>query len=159
MSLNMQYKYRNRWYLWFLLPGRHIILVMSKTTTPRHSHLFAKLHGGSWWRHQMETFSALLALCHRSPVNSHHKGQWRGAFDVFFELRLNKHLNKQSWGWWFETLSHSSWRHCSVMRGERAVFLYQCIIHFGPYWSSSFRSIFTTQPIRILHESYLGPLW
>ena len=34
------------------------------------------------WRHQMETFSALLAICagiHRSPVNSHHKGQWRGA--------------------------------------------------------------------------------
>ena len=35
----------------------------------------------SWWRHQMETFSALLALCgiHRSSVNSPHKGQWRGA--------------------------------------------------------------------------------
>ena len=32
-----------------------------------------------WWRHQMDTFSALLALCHRSPVNSQHKGQWRGA--------------------------------------------------------------------------------
>ena len=28
----------------------------------------------TWWRHQMETFSALL-----SPVNSPHKGQWRGA--------------------------------------------------------------------------------
>ena len=36
----------------------------------------------SRWRHQMETFSALLAICaeiHRSPVNSPHKGQWRGA--------------------------------------------------------------------------------
>ena len=35
-----------------------------------------------WWRHQMETFSALLALCAgNSPVtvNSPHKGQWRGA--------------------------------------------------------------------------------
>ena len=32
------------------------------------------------WRHQMETFSALLALCAgNSPVNSPHKGQWRGA--------------------------------------------------------------------------------
>ena len=33
-----------------------------------------------WWRHQMETFSALLALCVeiRSTVNSRHKGQWRG---------------------------------------------------------------------------------
>ena len=36
----------------------------------------------SWWRHQMETFSALLALCAGNspvPVNSPYKGQWRGA--------------------------------------------------------------------------------
>ena len=36
----------------------------------------------SWWRHRMETFSALLAICagiHRFLVNSPHKGQWRGA--------------------------------------------------------------------------------
>ena len=36
----------------------------------------------SWWRHQMETFSASLALCAGNspgPVNSPHKGQWRGA--------------------------------------------------------------------------------
>ena len=36
----------------------------------------------AWWRHQMETFSALLAICggiQRSPVISPHKGQWRGA--------------------------------------------------------------------------------
>ena len=54
---------------------------------------------GSWWRHQMETFFALLSLCvgiHRSLVNSPHKGQWRGAF-VFFDLHPNKLLSKQSW--------------------------------------------------------------
>ena len=36
----------------------------------------------SWWRHQIEPFSVLLALCtgiHWSPVNSPHKGQWRGS--------------------------------------------------------------------------------
>ena len=36
----------------------------------------------TWWRHQMETFSALLAICAGNspvPVNSPHKGQWRGA--------------------------------------------------------------------------------
>ena len=35
----------------------------------------------SWWRHQMETFSALLALVrgiHRLSVDSPQKGQWRG---------------------------------------------------------------------------------
>ena len=35
-------------------------------------------------------------------------------FDVFFDLRLNKRLSKQSRGWWFETPSHSLWRHCNV---------------------------------------------
>ena len=37
----------------------------------------------SWWRHEMETFSALLAICAgNSPVSGEfpaHKGQWRGA--------------------------------------------------------------------------------
>ena len=35
-----------------------------------------------WWRHQMERFSALLALCvgiQRWPVDSPQKGQWRRA--------------------------------------------------------------------------------
>ena len=36
------------------------------------------------------------------PVNSPHKGQWRN-FDVFFDLRMNKRLSKQPWGWWFGT--------------------------------------------------------
>ena len=33
------------------------------------------------------------------------------SFDVFFDLRLNKRLSKQSWGWWFETLSRPLRRH------------------------------------------------
>ena len=56
----------------------------------------------SWWRHQMETFSALLALCAgNSPVTVEfplHRQVTR-SFDVFFDLRLNKRLSKQSWGW------------------------------------------------------------
>ena len=34
-------------------------------------------------------------------------------FDVFFDLRLNKRLSKQWWGWWFETPSRPFWRHCN----------------------------------------------
>ena len=34
-------------------------------------------------------------------------------FDVFFDLRLNKRLSKQPWGWWFDTLSWSFWRQCN----------------------------------------------
>ena len=45
-------------------------------------HHIALIFKFSWWRHQMETFSALLALCAGNspvPVISPHKGQWRGA--------------------------------------------------------------------------------
>ena len=34
------------------------------------------------------------------------------SFDVFCDLRLNKRLSKQPWGWWFETLSRPLWRQC-----------------------------------------------
>ena len=35
------------------------------------------------------------------------------SFDVFFDLRPNKRLSKQPWGWWFETPSWSLWRQCN----------------------------------------------
>ena len=69
-----------------------------------------------WWRHQMETFSALLAICvGNSPVTGEFPTQRpvTRSFDVFFDLRLNKRLSKHSWGWWFETLSRPLWRHYS----------------------------------------------
>ena len=62
----------------------------------------------------METYSALLAICaENSPVPGEFTAQRpvTRSFDVFFDLRLNKRLSKQSWGWWFETLSHLLWRH------------------------------------------------
>ena len=34
------------------------------------------------------------------------------SFDVFFDMHLNKWLSKQSRRRWFETPSHSLWRHC-----------------------------------------------
>ena len=70
----------------------------------------------AWRRHQMENFPRDLPFVrgiHRSPVNSPHKGQWSGALMVFFNLRLNKRLSKQSRGWWFETPWRSLWRHCN----------------------------------------------
>ena len=33
------------------------------------------------------------------------------SFNVFFDLRLNRRLSKQPWGWWFETPVWSLWRH------------------------------------------------
>ena len=59
----------------------------------------------TWWRHQIETFSALLAVCagnspiHRSPVNSPHKGQWRGALMFsFICVWINRWVNNREAG-------------------------------------------------------------
>ena len=38
------------------------------------------------------------------------------SLDVFFDLRLNKWLSKQPWGWWFETLLWALWRRCNDFR-------------------------------------------
>ena len=66
----------------------------------------------------METFSALLAICAgNSPVPGEFPTQRpvTRSFDVYFDLRPDKRLSKQLWGWWFETLSHSLWRHRNEM--------------------------------------------
>ena len=71
----------------------------------------------SWWRHQMETFSAWLAIsAGNSPVPGEFPTQRpvTRSFDVYFDLRLNKRFCKQSWGWWFETLLCPLWRHNNV---------------------------------------------
>ena len=68
----------------------------------------------TWWRHQMETFYALLSICAgNSPVPGEFPAQrpvTRG-FDLFFDLHPNKQLSKQWWGWWFEAPSCPLWRH------------------------------------------------
>ena len=83
-----------------------------------HSYIYNNsLSALSWWRHQVETFFALLALCARnSPVTGEFPAQrpvTRG-FDVFFDLCLKKRLSIQSWGSSFETLSRPLWRHSNV---------------------------------------------
>ena len=73
-----------------------------------------------WWRLQMETFSALLAICaENSPVPGEFPTQRpvTRSFDVFFDLGMNKRLSKQWWGWWFETTKGPLWRHCNVWCG------------------------------------------
>ena len=52
----------------------------------------------TWWRHQMEAFSALLAFCAGdSPVPGefHAQRPVTRSFDIIFDLRLNKRLSKQ----------------------------------------------------------------
>ena len=72
----------------------------------------------SWWRHQMGTFSALLALCEGNPqvyggFSSQRPMTW--SFDTLFDLRLNKRLSKHSRRRGFETPLRPLWRHCKIM--------------------------------------------
>ena len=80
------------------------------------SYLSYSREDKSWRRHQMEAFSALLALC---VGNSLVTGEFPSqrpvtrSFDVCFDLRLNKRLSKQSRRRWFETQLRLLWRHCN----------------------------------------------
>ena len=68
----------------------------------------------TWWRYQIEVFSGLLAICARNSLVTDDIPPQRllaRSFDVFFDLRLNKRLSKQEWGWWVETASRPLWRH------------------------------------------------
>ena len=89
-----------------------LIHLSTKMACPRH-RLYLEILVFPWWRHEMETFSPLLAICagNSPPVNSPHKGQWR-----FFDLRLDGRLSKHSWGWWLETPSCPLWRQSNAYK-------------------------------------------
>ena len=97
----------------FIKTTQTMILYCLIFASPRTNPLIC-----SWRRHQMETFSALLAICAgNSPVSGEFPAQRpvTRSFDVFFDQRLNKGLSKQSWGWQFETHSSPLWRHSNVI--------------------------------------------
>ena len=72
--------------------------------------------------------------------------------DVFFDLRLNKLLSKQSWGWGFETPSRPLWRHCNVCT-ERSC-------STNRHNNISFSVAKNFKIISSLHNTFLiNPLW
>ena len=99
----------------------------------------------------METFSALLAICAgNSPVPGEFPTQRpvTRSFDVYFDLRPNKRLSKQSWGWWFETLSCPLWRHRNVIKGAlvlKSVYIYAT---FSVWFSVMVYSVISFQSIK-----------
>ena len=64
------------------------------------------------WKHFPRYWPFVRGI-HGSPVNSPHKGQWRGALMFSLICALNKRLSKQSWGRWFEMPTRSLWRRCN----------------------------------------------
>ena len=103
---------------WGLLKLHVFIFPLRKFSYPPHNEfvggILVSLGLSTWRRHQMETFSSVLAICAgNSPITGEFPTQrpvmW--SFDVFFDLCLNERLGKQSWGWWFETPLCPFWRH------------------------------------------------
>ena len=71
---------------------------------------------------QLCVWKITTVLCHDDVIIwKHFSRYWpfvrrpvTRSFDVFFDLRPNKRLSKQWWGWWFETQSCPLWCHCNV---------------------------------------------
>ena len=91
------------WRKWITLQVDYLVVILELQYIyyDRQAVLFWSLsvtfvYSLPWWRHQMETLSASLALCAgNSPVTGELPSQrpvTRG-FDVFFDLRLNKRLS------------------------------------------------------------------
>ena len=100
----------------FLLNKLSILLAMWLDSMSLHKHSssyskYADSWMGTWWRHQMKTFSAL-------PVNSVGYSPVTGEFPSqkpvmrIFDLRLNKRLSKHTIRRWLETPPRSAWCHC-----------------------------------------------
>ena len=92
-----------------------LICALNLTTHPPQHRIY--ILNLSWWRHQMETFYAVLTLCEGNPpVRGRFTSQRpvTQSFEVFLDLRLNKWLSKQSNRRWSETPSCSLWRHRNV---------------------------------------------
>ena len=95
--------------------------------------LYMHAYHKPWWRHQMETLSALLVLCvGNSPVTGEFPSQspvTRNC-DVFFDLRPNKRLSKQSRRRWFEMVSRSLWRPGNAVNKLTCMNPYRCVLIF-----------------------------
>ena len=129
-----------------------------------------RLHALPWWRHQMESFSALLALCTGNslvPVNSPHKGQWRGP--LMFSLIcawINDWVNNPKAGDLRRYRGHydvnvmTSW--CCGALGKTAMPLYSAIheilfqsirLHLSFGWFQRWDSSITHARVKYMVES------
>ena len=121
-----------------------------------HNHLFwieIGVWSMAWWRHQMETFSALLALCAgNSPV----KGQWCGA--LMFPLIcawINGWVNNREAG---DLIRHRAHYDVTVMRQAVAThwpdreYQVSVAVYFYLHGLASVGALFITLPSSGLPE-------
>ena len=78
------------------------------------------------------------------------------SFEVFFDLRLNKRLSRQSRRWWFETPSRSLWRHCNAL-GAHQISV-SIIASDGEIWGHSITNSNKLIRVYLTVFSVLAPL-
>ena len=98
---------------------------------PKHAEIWCLLFHYSYIKSQLVYFTLMIfhkytisyhiviysSNDYMTPVTGEFSTQRPAtrSFDVFFDLRLNKRLSKQWWGWRFGMPSGPLWRHCDVM--------------------------------------------
>ena len=122
------YSYNNfgvKWHPFFLISGLNNATndrcpVRNESLHDNHSHHFGELRWPVDDKFNSPAFMMTSSNGNIFRVTGHLCGQIptqrpvTRSFDVFFDLRLNKRLSKQSWGWWLEALSLPLWRHRNV---------------------------------------------
>ena len=101
--------------------SRHFLITSVYTDWKSFIFQVTREHGADMMTSSNGNISRVTGpLCGNSPVPGEFPSQRpvTRSFGVFFDLRLNKRLRKQSWGWWFETPSRSLWRHCNEIYQE-----------------------------------------
>ena len=99
--------------------GAHTSHFMEEHSSPTSIFPVFMITSSNWTMFRVTGFCAGNSSVNtgNSPVTgefpSH--GPVTRSFDVFFDLRLNKRLSKQSRRWWFETPSLTLWRHVNVV--------------------------------------------
>ena len=95
--------------------------------------VYSRSAAKSWWRHDMKTFSMLLALCVGNPPATLWFPSQRvsnAGIEVLLDMNINKLLNKQSNCHWFENYRPLfEWRYLVTQ------WMYEIICcHFFFYW-------------------------
>ena len=80
--------------------------------TPRTPPTNCTPSARSWWRYLWKHYPRYWPFVRVTGEFPSQRPVTR-SFDVFFHMRLNKRLSKQSSRWQFETPSCSIWRHCN----------------------------------------------
>ena len=104
---------------WNMCPCSSVQFVLQSNISKEYPccicKIFTTIPSPDMMKSSIGNIFALLAICAgKSPAPGEFRAQRpvTRSFDVFFDLRLNKRLSKQWWGWWFETLSRPVW--CQV---------------------------------------------